>query len=101
MITEQHVYLALETYQEVELNTKLSNLALDSILLYAAESLSSKANQSEITDNDIARFAQEMILNHTINAMINDGIIDQYFTEDGTMLELTDKGKEIASNLNG
>lgn len=99
MITEQHLYLALESFNNSEEGSKLNDLALNSILLYCLQTLTEQG--LEATDDVVTDMAQKLAIDHAIDNLIGAGFIDCHWTEQGEILELTEIGKLAAEGLDG
>ncbi len=96
MITEQHLYLALEAHRIAEEGTKLEGLAMDSILIYATHKLAEEGGN--LDDDNIVKYAIKLTTDHIVDHMISEDLLHEDF--DG-VLQLTDKGEEHCIRTNG
>ena len=95
MITERHLFLALEAHRVAEEGSRLEEAAIDSILFYAMRELDDEGQDSDDNDLVMAR-VQRLVNNHALDHYIATGLIEEDF--DG-VFELTDKGKLEADKI--
>lgn len=97
MVTEKHLHLALEAYNNAEEGSVLSELAAEAIMMYAAQQLDEQ--KGEFTEEELIEETQGLILQHTLNGMISKGLIDADIEGDDIVYSLTKDGEKIANAL--
>jgi hypothetical protein len=90
MITERHLFLALETHRLTEDET-LSDIATQDILSYAAHYLAE--NNLPLDDESIIEHCKKLTVDHMLNHMIQNGLLNEDYEGH---LTLTEKGEELA-----
>lgn len=98
MVTEQHLYLALETFSHAEAESDLSELALDSIAMYAVQEIAK--TKDEFTEEEFSEFINQLIVQHTLNEMAQKGLVEVDLDGDEVVYGITELGKSIIDNLN-
>ena len=91
MITERHLFLALEAHRLSE-DEELLDVAMEAILLYASHYLAD--NDLPIDDDSIIEYCKKLSVDHLLDRMIQTGLIEEDF--DGH-LSLTEKGEQVAN----
>jgi predicted transcriptional regulator len=99
VVTEQHLYLALESYDSAEEGSELYNASAETIMMYAVEKLD--LEKGEFTEDELIEETQSLIIQHTLNKMIHKGLIDADFDGDDVVYGLTEEGKDIVKKLTG
>lgn len=99
MVTEQHLYLALESYDSSPEGSELYNASAETIMMYAAQQLDEQ--KGEFTEDELIGETQSLIIQHTLNKMINKGLIDVEFEGNDVVYALTKDGEEIAKKITG
>ncbi len=98
MITERHVFLALEAFDASEEDSELSNLALESIFLYAEQSLN-KSSSEHFTDEELAVYVQELIIRHGLEKATKHGYLDTDMINGEVHYHLTEDGEKMVDQL--
>lgn len=99
MITEQHLYLALEAYSKSPEHSKLSELAKQSIINYVYNEFVEK-EEKDWDEADIIKRSMDLLAGHMVNNAVANGLIDVEFDGDTETLGLTAKGEELAKIIN-
>lgn len=97
MITEQHLYLALESHDSSPEGSELYNTSAETIMMYAAQKLD--LEKGEFTEDELIEETQSLIIQHVLNKMINKGLIDADFEGDDVVYGLTEEGKNVVKKL--
>lgn len=92
MVTEQHVYLALEVYNHTEKESPLWELAFDSIAMYAVQEISK--TKDEFSEQEFADFINELIIRHTLAEMVKKDLIEPEIQGDEIVYSMTENGKK-------
>jgi DNA-binding transcriptional ArsR family regulator len=98
VVTEQHLYLALETFNHAEAESDLSELALDSIAMYAVQEIAK--TKDEFTEEEFAEFINQLIVQHTLSEMTKKGLVEAELDGEDVVYGITELGKGLIDNLN-
>jgi hypothetical protein len=94
MISQEHLYLALEVLHHTEEhNSKLYKLASQTLGKFAHNAY------PNLPIEEITSYANGILAEHIVTRMIEDGILDSNLEDGDEMLELTDYGKKLLEEL--
>ena len=93
MISQDHVYLALEAHRSGLEGSFLEELGMDTILKYAAEQLVELHGHYD--DHSILRFVKKLTHDHAVERAIFEGVLEEDL--DG-ILSLTTDGEEMCDD---
>ncbi len=98
MITQHHLYLALETFNHTERESDLSELAFDSIAMYAVQEISK--TKDEFTEQEFTDYINELVIQHTLSEMTKKGLVEADLDGDEIVYGMTELGEQLAKHLN-
>jgi predicted transcriptional regulator len=98
VVTEQHVYLALETFNHTERESPLSELAFDSIAMYAVQEITK--TKDEFTEQEFTDYINELIIQHTLSEMAKRGLVEADLDGDEIVYMPTELGKKLVEGFN-
>jgi DNA-binding HxlR family transcriptional regulator len=93
VVTEQHLYLALETFNHTERESDLSELAFESIAIYALQEITK--DRDEFSEEEFSDYINELVTTHTLGQMAKHGLVDVHLDGDEVRYEMTDAGTKF------
>ena len=98
MVTEQHLYLALETFNHSEKESELSDLAFESIAHYALQEITK--DKDEFSEEEFTDFINDLIIQHTLSQMAKKGLVEVDLDGGEVVYGMTELGKKLVEDFN-